>query len=501
MRISFKSRATRPRRWILELAGRLEAQGHQIAFDIAKEPEPSPHEASLSLLFTLESLLYGLPEARASALAHWPERTEDPTASSDLVIDFSGGALAEQVAGATLIPLQDGATGDVGAANAILEGRSPLLSVAYREPGDGGARLVATALPALEEPTIFTRSLDRVLVRISGVISRVIERLARGEPASTTPALAQILVGPQPSVMGATTFLGTSLSTKIAWRLRKLSSIGSHWRVGWRWTSGDDVASQLAWPVAPYAFLPDDAKRFYADPFIFWQHGVAHVFCEEFPYATRKGVISVFAVGQDGVIGSPRVVLERPYHLSYPMVFERDGAIFMIPETSANRTIELYRATCFPDEWTLDAVLVNEVSAADGTLVERGGRLWLLASIAEDDASTWDALGLFFASRLKGPWTAHPSNPVLIDAGSARPGGLTFARGDELFRPAQDCTRGYGSALALCRVEKLDPEIFAQTCVARLAPLPQWGAEGTHTLNFANGLEVIDCVGWRPRRG
>jgi hypothetical protein len=315
------------------------------------------------------------------------------------------------------------------------------------------------------------------------------------------PVMAQMLLGPPPDVIGATTFLATSLSAKIGGRLRKLSSIQAHWRIGWRWTAGDDVATRLAWPVAPYSFLRDDAKRFYADPFIFWQGGVAHVFCEEFPYATRKGVISVFAIGQDGVIGSPRVVLERPYHLSYPMVFERDGAILMIPETSANRTIELYRATCFPDEWTLDAVLMNEVSAADATLVERDGRLWLLAAIAEDGASSWDALGLFSAARLKGPWTAHPSNPVLIDVGSARPGGLTLARGNELFRPAQDCRRGYGSALALCRIDKLDPEMFAQTCAARLAPLPRWGAQGTHTLNFAKGLEVIDCVGWRPRRG
>jgi hypothetical protein len=501
MRISFKSRAARPRRWILDLAGRLEAHGHRVAFDIAKQPEPGPHEAGLNLLFTLESLLYGLPEARASAVADWPRRTDDWIASSNLVIDFSGDALAEQVAGATLIPLQDGAVGDAGAATAILDGRSPVLSVAYRKPGDGGARVVATALPALEEPSIFTRSLDRVLARLSGVVLRVIERLTRGEPASTMPSMAHVRLGPPPNVIGAATFLTSSLSAKIGRRLRKLSAIESHWRIGWRWTSGNDIASRLVWPAAPYAFLPDDAKRFYADPFIFWKDGVAHVFCEEYPYATGKGVISVFAVGQDGVIGSPRVVLERPYHLSYPMVFERDGAIFMIPETSANRTVELYRSTCFPDEWALEAVLVNDVSAADATLVERDGRLWLLAAIVEDGASTWDALGLFSAARLKGPWTAHPLNPVLIDAGSARPAGLTFARGNELIRPAQDCARGYGSALALCRVDKLDPEMFAQTCVALLAPLPEWGAQGTHTLNFANGLEVIDCTGWRPRRG
>ena len=246
--------------------------------------------------------------------------------------------------------------------------------------------------------------------------------------------------------------------------------------------------------------MPDDARRYFADPFVFRRDGVAHVFCEEFPYATGKGVISTFTIGRDGAVGKPRVVLERPYHLSYPMVFERDGAVFMIPESSASGAIELYRATRFPDAWELDAVLVEGVSAADATLIERGGHLWLFASIAEVGMSSWDALGLFHAPRLAGPWTAHPANPVLIDAATARPAGMMFARDGALMRPAQDCTGGYGSALTLCRVDRLDPEGYAQTFVARLVAQPSWRAEGVHTLNAAGGLEVVDCCGWRSRR-
>ena len=54
---------------------------------------------------------------------------------------------------------------------------------------------------------------------------------------------------------------------------------------------------------------------------MFEEGGVAYVFCEEYPYATGKGVISVFALDDEGNPGSPRVVLERPHHLSYPFVF------------------------------------------------------------------------------------------------------------------------------------------------------------------------------------
>ena len=359
---------------------------------------------------------------------------------------------------------------------------------------------MAAALPALPEPRIFTLSLERVLSHMGALVARTIERFAAGKLEASESAAPALPPSPPPGLARACAFLGKSLGAKIADRLTRLAAHQGHWRVGWRWAQGDEVSSRLAWPSAPYSFLPDDARRFYADPFVLWRDGLAYVFCEEYPYATGKGVISVFTVSRSGAVSTPRTVLERPYHLSYPMVFERDGQVFMIPETSANRTVEIYRATSFPDRWTLENTLLQGVSASDATLIERDGRLWLFAALAPNGGSSWDTLGLFHAAQLMGPYAPHAANPVLTDAGSARPGGMMFVRDGALIRPAQDCTGGYGSALALCRVSSLDPEHYAQTVLARLAPQSSWRAEGTHMLNAAGGLEVIDCVGLRSRR-
>jgi hypothetical protein len=192
-------------------------------------------------------------------------------------------------------------------------------------------------------------------------------------------------------------------------------------------------------------------------------------------------------------------MLEQPYHMSYPFGFAENGAIWMIPETSANRTIELYRAERFADVWVRHAVLVDGVVAADATIVTHAGRRWLFASLAEAGGSSWDSLGLFHAPSLLGPWTPHPSNPVVIDVRAARPGGMLFTREGRLFRPAQDCSRDYGSGLTLCEVTRLDPDGYEQHIVRQLAARPDWRADGAHTLNDAGGLEVIDCVGWRRR--
>jgi hypothetical protein len=395
------------------------------------------------------------------------------------------------------MPLFDGVADEAAAVEALLDGRSPHLAVALRSPGDGEARIIATAEPALEEPLIFTRSLDRVLIHMQRLLSRAIEffpgsHAARQDAPHTRVSSAEVLASAR-----AAMFLGKGLAAKIAARLLRLCTHGHHWRIGWRRTQGDEVLTRLALPDAPYHFVPDDSRRYFADPFIFWKDGVAHVFCEEFPYATGKGVISAFAIGPDGTVSEPRVVLERPYHLSYPMVFEREGRIFMIPESFANRAVEIYAAKEFPHRWEYEATLIDGISASDATLTERDGRLWLFATVNDEGASTWDSLGLFHAAQLFGPWTAHAANPVLIDVTSARPAGMMAERDGILLRPAQDCTGGYGSALTLCRVDRLDAEHFQQTVLKNIKPDPRWRATGTHTLNAARGIEVIDCAGTR----
>jgi hypothetical protein len=498
MRIEFTSNdAGFPRRWHVKLAEHLASAGHEVA--LAEHPSASPDAmgAGFSLLVRLERLIYGIALPLRTEASAWPSSLSRALEERDLVVDFAGEGLAATVAAPTLIPLYDGVAGEAAAVEALLDGGSPRLAIALRCPSDSAARLVAQAFPAIEEPQILTRSLERVLAHMEGLIARTIERFrgegleAEGEPIPALPGTS--MPGPARTAL----FVGRGLAAKIAARISRLCTHRAHWRIGWRHTQGDAISTRLALPDAPFSFLPDDAKRYFADPFVFWRDGVAYVFCEEFPCATGKGVISVFAIRPDGSVSEPRTVLERPYHLSYPMVFEREGRVFMIPETSANRTIELYVAAEFPHRWQLETTLLDNVSAADATLVEWDGRLWLFAAINEEGGSSWDTLGLFHAARLMGPWTPHSGNPVLIDAAAARPAGMMFERGGGLMRPAQDCTRGYGSALTLCRVDRLDPEHYRQTVLTKLAPDARWAASGMHTLNASGGIEVIDCVGGR----
>jgi hypothetical protein len=163
----------------------------------------------------------------------------------------------------------------------------------------------------------------------------------------------------------------------------------------------------------------------------------------------------------------------------------------MVPESVATGTVDLYRAERFPDRWVKEATLLSGIEASDATLLEHDGRWWMFATVRDGGAFS-DALHIWSAPDLFGPWRAHRGNPVLVDIATARPGGRLVRRNGRLIRPFQDCTEGYGAALGLAEITRLDDEGFAQQVETVLRPGPEWPGRRLHTLNRAGRLECID---------
>jgi len=237
--------------------------------------------------------------------------------------------------------------------------------------------------------------------------------------------------------------------------------------------------------------------RFWADPFPVVHEGRHYIFLEELIYKREKAHLSVMEVRADGTWTEPVKVLERDYHLSYPFTFQWNGEWYLIPESGANRTVELYRAAEFPHRWELDRVLLTGVHAVDATLAEIGGTWWMFVNIAVPGASTWDELHLFHAPTPHGPWTPHQRNPVKSDVRNARPAGRVFQYEGAWYRPAQDCSVRYGYSVVVNRIERLDREEYREVPVSTI--LPNWRPNivATHTINAAGGLTVVDA--WMKR--
>ena len=65
-------------------------------------------------------------------------------------------------------------------------------------------------------------------------------------------------------------------------------------------------------------------------------------------------------------------------------------------------------------------------------------------------------------------------------------------RGHKLLRPFQDCRQGYGAALGLAEITRLDDDCFEQRVETILRPGPLWPGHRLHTLNRDGWLECID---------
>lgn len=243
-----------------------------------------------------------------------------------------------------------------------------------------------------------------------------------------------------------------------------------------------------------YKFLIPEKDRFWADPFPLMANGKFYIFFEEFIFKNDKAHICVVEVDEHGIVNGPFRVLEKPYHLSYPFVFEWKDDYYMIPESGSNGTVEIYRCREFPLVWEKEKVLLEANNPLDATLIEIEGTWWMFVNIEVAGVSVnWDELHLFYSDSPLGPWKPHQKNPVKSDVRSSRPAGKPFYWNGELLRPAQDCSRGYGYATSINRVVKINPCEYSEEEVSRI--LPDWANHitGTHTLNILDDITVVDC--------
>jgi len=243
---------------------------------------------------------------------------------------------------------------------------------------------------------------------------------------------------------------------------------------------------------------------YWADPFAVLEAGKIFLFVEEYPYETCRGHLAVIRQDESGSFGESTVILKKPYHLSYPFIFKHEGEYFMIPETKAERVIQLYHCSNFPEKWEFVTNLMENVAAADTTVFFHRDKWWLFTSldILNNPEINFGELFLFYTDDLfSGHWISHPNNPVVSEISKSRPAGGIFETDGMLIRPSQDCSGGYGKAVNLNHIVRISETEYEETTIKRIAP--DWNPEmvGMHTFNYTNGFYVLDACKLRKRFG
>ena len=247
--------------------------------------------------------------------------------------------------------------------------------------------------------------------------------------------------------------------------------------------------------ISKFIEIRPSKGKFWADPHIIRANGSYYIFVEEFLSAKKKGHISVIELDELGNWKAPIMVLEKDYHLSYPFIFEWNNKYYMVPESRANKTIDLYECVEFPDKWNFKQHLKENISAVDTTLINYANKWWLFTAIAENAAAAPNVeLFLYYSDDLfGGEWNAHPLNPIVSDVKSARPAGKLFIKDGKLFRPSQDCSTTYGYSFDLNEIEVLSETEYRERKTFSIKPNWDKRILATHTFANCDNLTVIDA--------
>jgi hypothetical protein len=484
LRVGIVADSRRQPRWVLEAFDRVAASDcAEIAQVVVREGAREP------LLKRLERWAFG---SEACALADISQIRTNPGAAADLDVIFALGGVDDSGL--------DGIA-RYGVWRFCADGVREVLAGEPLSMSGIKVRLRAGAVPRLAYqsysrtfPFSVARNREPLLRKTAEFPLRALRELHRSgmEWLEQCPAF-QHQVFENPSILG--------LGKRIVSRGLEKAFTVDQWFLAWKF-GGSRFGGfpDLTADLAGFTRLLPPKDRYWADPFALEKNGRWYVFFEELPFAAGKAHISMIEVKRDGSASQPVRVLERDYHLSYPFLVEHEGALYMIPESARNGTVEAWRCVDFPLRWKLERVLLDGVRCVDATFHRGEDRWWIFANLASGGTRVFDdELHLFHAAELLGEWKPHPRNPVKSDVRGARPAGRLYWRGGALYRPAQVCTPRYGAGLALNRVLRLTPRDYAERQAELLVPAPGSGLLGLHTVNRAGALTVVDAFTRRGR--
>ena len=236
-------------------------------------------------------------------------------------------------------------------------------------------------------------------------------------------------------------------------------------------------------PVLTVLDVTDASAHFLADPFMVYEADTYYLFFEIYNLDTQQGDLSV-ATSPDGRRWSYRqIILDEPFHLSYPYVFKWQGEYYLVPESYEANSVRLYRAEEFPFTWNYVTTLLEGRDFLDNSLAYYNDYWWLFSSFEGNDT-----LRLYYAGDLFGPWQEHPQSPII--AGNphyARPGGRVLVYDGRLYRYTQDSEPRYGHKMWAFEITDISPTSYKERPVSQ-APVVQasgsgWNQDAMHAVD------------------
>lgn len=276
-----------------------------------------------------------------------------------------------------------------------------------------------------------------------------------------------------------------------------------NWNIGFCFLSAEDIVSNKG--IKSARWLNHSYKdRWFADPFIYTvTENEIVVFVEELLIEKPKGYLVELVINKHTMRLVKRyVLLELTTHLSYPAFLRYNGKLYVYPENGASGKLNCYEY----DELNhklINPICILDEALADSTIYKKGENEYYL--IATKVPVVQEKAYLYKSQSPITQFIPVSDSPVQIERFCSRPAGNWFDIEGQLFRPAQDCVKGYGNAISIMQVDKIEP--YKEHFKFTIKPFSFKYNKGTHTINFFQAesgecLTVIDGYGYlRPIMG
>ena len=265
--------------------------------------------------------------------------------------------------------------------------------------------------------------------------------------------------------------------------LKSSSLYAESWNVAWRKRPKGSILSDKN---TPFTVVKNSMRYWAADPFLIKHNNRVFIFSELYDYIRCRGIIGYCEIIDNKTTKWHPAIVES-HHLSFPYIFEKNGEVFIVPESNYAKELCIYRATSFPDKWEKVEVIRNGVQYADTTFFSVEGHDFALTYNVKDALNP--RLRILDLENEKADHDVNLSHVEL-----RRPAGKIM--NDEKMRCAQNCADDYGKGLIFYRFDYINGK-FSEQEIQRVFPeeivltRPIY-LDGMHTYNFIDEFEIVD---------
>jgi hypothetical protein len=237
------------------------------------------------------------------------------------------------------------------------------------------------------------------------------------------------------------------------------------------------------------------SSNFSADPFVIdFPPFKTSILYENFDYKTYKGVINKVEISKDFSFGKDEVFIDKPFHLSFPFVWNSNNKLLVFPESQQNQMLE---KLSFDENFKLSSSSeFFKGDIVDPVIFKYQNKFWLFCGFKKFNPNVH--LFAFHSDSLNGKFVPHAQNPIKSDVSASRMAGGFIHFQNNIYRPAQVNDLYYGRKIAMMKLNNLTETTYDEQFEFYINPSEnsQYN-NGIHTISVGEKMIVFDSKNYK----